>query len=299
MPSSIRSRKPPKSSPWVGEVLRAWNTPGPHQLVNDRTREQYTVVLHQFARDTRVTEVADIPRWIVRWLQSRTELAPSSKKGYTAALRAAAKALNVEMPLLPRITVPPRLPRPVDEAPLRTVLTWIEQRSQAEPSDPVPAIFMLCRHGLRNSEACTLTVQQLVRDESEDAQLAVQVQSKKGALREVPLNTDGVRVLRRYLATRPLASPTEPIFPDWDRGRVAEAFRAVREDLDLPEIIRGVHALRHTFATNLHDADVDLLTIQELMGHADLRSTQLYTKVSGTKKRRAVTALPSVGSLGS
>lgn len=48
------------------------------------------------------------------------------------------------------------------------------------------------------------------------------------------------------------------------------------------------HKLRHTFATRLHQAQVDIKTIQELLGHASIATTQIYTHVEDSQKREAV-----------
>jgi len=53
------------------------------------------------------------------------------------------------------------------------------------------------------------------------------------------------------------------------------------------------HKLRHTFATRLHQEQVDIKTIQELLGHASIATTQIYTYVEDSQKREAVGRLGS------
>jgi integrase/recombinase XerC len=84
----------------------------------------------------------------------------------------------------------------------------------------------------------------------------------------------------------PLA-PNEPLFRGakggpLGQGMVQKAVARARRALGLPESATP-HALRHSFATHLLGAGADLRSLQELLGHASLGSTQIYTKVDAAK----------------
>ena len=147
---------------------------------------------------------------------------------------------------------------------------------------------LLYGSGLRVSEVCGLT--------AGDVSLSggiVQVMGKGGKARQVPLSAPAVAWLRRwididrsrFLAELPQAEPGDALFHNL-RGR-ALAPRDVRRLLDR-RTTRPTHphALRHTFATHLLDGGADLRVVQELLGHADLTTTQVYTHVSRERLRR-------------
>lgn len=138
--------------------------------------------------------------------------------------------------------------------------------------------------GLRVSEACALDTTDI--DRGRHGTPLVLVRHGKGdKSRQVPLGGAADRALAAYLpARRQLASSTQALFVNASGERLTP--RSVQRMVKRWMIAGGVHGhvtphgLRHSYATHLLDAGVDLRAIQELLGHASLSSTQIYTKVS-------------------
>jgi integrase/recombinase XerC len=142
--------------------------------------------------------------------------------------------------------------------------------------------------GLRISEACNLDLGDVVPD---GAGARITVRQGKGRKdRIVPLGSKGWDAIQSYLPLRatPLAGhaagsvDSEALFLSRRGRRLCD--REARRKLDRRELHTGVrrvspHALRHSFATHLLGEGADLRSIQELLGHASLRTTQRYAQV--------------------
>ncbi|WP_170473731.1 tyrosine recombinase XerC [Ruegeria arenilitoris] len=173
-----------------------------------------------------------------------------------------------------------KLPRPLAEDAARAMIETVEIQS---PSDWVAArdvavVTLLYGCGLRISEALSLT--------GADAPLpdTIRILGKGDKERIVPVLPAARAAVDRYLRLCP-----HPQSPD------APLFRGVRGGALNPRAIQGVmakarmqlglpatatpHAMRHSFATHLLSAGGDLRSIQELLGHASLSTTQTYTAV--------------------
>jgi integrase/recombinase XerC len=143
---------------------------------------------------------------------------------------------------------------------------------------------LLYGSGLRVAEASALDV-----DDLDLAQGRVRVWGKGGKQRVVPLSEPAADALGRWLADgrRELATEASPgaaLFLNL-RGRRMTP-RDARRVLDRRAVApTHPHALRHTFATHLLDGGADLRVVQELLGHADLATTQRYTHVSKERLR--------------
>jgi site-specific recombinase XerD len=139
--------------------------------------------------------------------------------------------------------------------------------------------------GLRVSELCALTPGDLDLDRRR-----ITVWGKGAKQRVVPLSAPAVEALEGWVARgrqhlEVEGSPPDALFLN-RRGRRLGT-RDVRRILDRrAEAPTHPHALRHTFATHLLDNGADLRAVQELLGHSDLATTQLYTHVSKERLRR-------------
>jgi integrase/recombinase XerD len=136
--------------------------------------------------------------------------------------------------------------------------------------------------GLRVTELCGLSLEELRLDEE-----LVVVRGKGGKQRVVPFGRAAARALARYLdAGRPrlLDGRISPhVFVNARGGRLSRVgfFKNLKAHAAAAGILRRVspHVLRHSFATHLLEGGADLRLVQELLGHADISTTQVYTHV--------------------
>ncbi len=177
-----------------------------------------------------------------------------------------------------------RLPRPVATADTKEMLSMIEvQRKEAWVSArDIAVLLLLYGCGMRISEALGLDRSAAPLPE------VLKIVGKGGKERLLPVLPVAREAVDKYLKTCPYdLSPEGPLFIGV-RGKrlgprsVQKLMEALRMQLGLPASATP-HALRHSFATHLLEAGGDLRTIQELLGHASLSSTQIYTNLDQTK----------------
>jgi integrase/recombinase XerC len=220
--------------------------------------------------------------------QRRAEgLANSSTARELSALKAFIRFARQETgdpdPAAPRVRGPrlkKGLPRPVtpdDAVNIADLIDgtasedWIGARDRA-------VLLLMYGSGLRIAEALSLT--------GLDAALGevLQVTGKGGKERVVPVLPVTREAVAAYVGACPYPLPAkEPLFRGakggaLSQGMVQKAMAKARRALGLPDSATP-HALRHSFATHLLGEGADLRSLQELLGHASLGSTQIYTKV--------------------
>lgn len=180
---------------------------------------------------------------------------------------------------------PKSLPKPLSaDAALRVIDA--QEQMASEPwiaARDAAVLTLLYGCGLRISEALGLTP----ADFPKDAQ-SLRVTGKGGKTRLVPLLPAALAAVEEYLSLSPFKSvDDEPLFRGARGGPLQPAIvqkqmRLLRGALGLPDSATP-HALRHSFATHLLAGGGDLRTIQELLGHASLSTTQVYTGVDSAR----------------
>ncbi|MEA5052191.1 MAG: tyrosine recombinase XerC [Propionicimonas sp.] len=190
-----------------------------------------------------------------------------------------------------------RLPPTIEVDHARALLDRLaEQAEAAETPDEralarrdLAIVEVLYASGIRVSELCGLDL-----DDLDTSRGLARVLGKGGKERTVPLGRPAWRALEAWLADRQrLARPAagQAVFvgergaridPRVVRRIVHEALAAIPGAPDL-----GPHGLRHAMATHLLEGGADLRSVQEILGHASLATTQLYTHVSDDRVRAA------------
>jgi integrase/recombinase XerC len=265
----------------------------------DKTLEAYARDLRQFldwlARELgRAPALADLAGLDARRFRAfmaarrRTGLASRSLARSMSGLRTFFRWLDAEdvassrailEVMLPK--VPHGIPKPltvekaaaVVDAGGRAELDWIAARDAA-------VLLLLYGSGLRISEALAITP----REAPTEGREMLRVVGKAGKERLVPVLPITQTAVTRYIGLCPFAlAPDGPLFLGAKGGRLSPRIvqlliERLRTGLGLPETATP-HALRHSFATHLLSAGADLRQIQELLGHASLSTTQVYTEV--------------------
>jgi len=172
-----------------------------------------------------------------------------------------------------------RLPRVLSSGEV-TALLDAPTGTPADRRD-LAVLELLYAAGLRVSELCGLD-----RDDIDLRGRTVTVLGKGGKQRRVPIHDAAVAALRGWLddGRGAMDGPPEAAFVNRRGARLGP--RDVRRILDRRSVApTHPHALRHTYATHLLDGGADLRVVQELLGHASLATTQVYTHVSKERLR--------------
>jgi site-specific recombinase XerD len=275
--------------------LSAWALPGFDDWLSgraDATRRAYVGDLGAFARwmcRSGLTSPADVDRLhLRRYLASlgTRRLARATLARKAAALRCyfawCARQGRLATDPARTLRAPSgkgRLPRVLSSGEIgslldRPVTSAIGQRDLA-------VLELLYAAGLRVSELCGLD-----RDGVDLRGRTVTVLGKGGKERRIPIHDQAARALQRWLdaGRAEMPGPHEAVFVNQRGARLGP--RDVRRILDrCAESPTHPHALRHTFATHLLDGGADLRVVQELLGHASLATTQIYTHVSKERLR--------------
>ena len=230
----------------------------------------------------------EVRAWLAYLRQGDKPLSPRSLSQALSAIRTFHRFLdrrldtpNAAIALVRGPRVRPGAPRPVSEDQARGMIaepSLDPDREDWEASRDEAVMTLLYGCGLRISEALSL--------KRSDAPLpdTLRILGKGSKTRMTPVLPAVRQAVDVYLAQVPFAlAPDEPLFRAKRGGalsprHVQATVQKLRGRLGLPDSATP-HALRHSFATHLLGAGADLRSIQELLGHASLSTTQRYTEV--------------------
>ncbi|HTP21546.1 MAG TPA: tyrosine recombinase [Solirubrobacteraceae bacterium] len=292
-----------ETSTWTA-ALQAFDDDLTRRAVASKTREAYASDCRHFAAWARERDIdptgVDV-RTLRRYAAALSEggAAPATIARRLAALRG---LFRTQMELGTREDNPAellgspkkaqRLPHVLKAGEIAALLDSIPATTPLELRDR--ALFELAYAcGLRAEELVSLDLEAIDFDSE-----SVRVEGKGGKTRLVPVGEHALRALERYLSRgRPTlaadGAQDRALFVSKSGRRLSTsdirrrlngwARRAVARS---PALARAhPHALRHSFATHLLDGGADLRAIQELLGHATISTTQVYTRVESARLR--------------
>jgi site-specific recombinase XerD len=254
--------------------------------LSERTRRAYRFDVEEFAawlqrRGTRLedVDVRALSEYAAELGKARPrKLAPATIARKLAAVRAFLRhALGPER--VPDASFAPRRPRRLPDAPRPQE---VDRELDALSGDGPLALRNLAlaelvySAGLRSQEAVDLDLADV-----DFEQELVHVRGKGGKERVVPLGEEAALLVARYV---------REARPELARGAENALFLSARgrrlDTSTLRRLLPHPHRLRHAFATHLLEGGADLRTIQELLGHSSLSTTQMYSHVDARRLRK-------------
>jgi site-specific recombinase XerD len=254
--------------------------------LSDATRRAYRVDVEEFvgwldSRGVRlervgVRELADYAAELGR--ARPRKLAPATIARKLAAVRAFLR-FTLGAARVPDASFAPRRPRRLPETPrepeVDATLRALEGNGALALRNRA-LVELVYSAGLRSAEAVGLDLADVDFDQE-----LVHVRGKGGKERVVPLGEEAAHWLARYL---------RDARPELVRGAQDALFVSARgrrlDTSTLRRVVPHPHRLRHAFATHLLEGGADLRTIQELLGHSSLSTTQIYSHVDAKRLRR-------------
>jgi site-specific recombinase XerD len=256
-----------------------------HGGISDATRRAYGSDLRSFAAwlERRGQSLEDVDArvladWVADLGSGRDRLSAASISRRLAAVRSCLR-YTFGPARVPTASLAPSRARRLPDAPkaaeIEELLELVEGESPLALRNRA-LLELLYSAGLRSQEAVLLDL----RDVDFEREV-VHVRGKGNKERVVPLGEEAALHIARYLRTGR---------PELATGANDAVFLSVRgrrlDTSTVRRLLRHPHRLRHAFATHLLEGGADLRVIQELLGHASLSTTQIYSHVDARRLRR-------------
>ena len=266
--------------------LQRWRTHMRARGLAERTISEQTATVARISRDCQVPPLLLSSDDLAEWFGARS-LSNGSRSTYRTALRAwfdylMLSDIRTDDPTrkLGRLKATRYLPRPMTTEHLRRLLnSGIRSRTRT-------MVLLGSYEGFRVSEIARVRGEHLDRQSQR-----IYVRGKGGREDWLPLHPVIALESRRY-PSRGLWFPSYELAGQPLRAKSVSA--TVSQAMGRAGIPGTPHALRHWFGTELRRSGVDLRTVQELMRHANMATTALYTQVDDGEKLDALTHLPLV-----
>jgi site-specific recombinase XerD len=253
--------------------------------LSESTRKAYGTDLRGFADwlEHQGTGVADVDVRVLAEYAAELGRARNGLAAATIARKLAAVRSFLRFTLgperVPDASLGPRRPQRLPEAPKRAEVDAIVDSVDGEGALGLrnrALVELVYSAGLRSAEAVGLDLADV-----DFEQELVHVRGKGGKERVVPLGEEASHLVARYL---------RDARPELARGANDALFLSARgrrlDTSTLRRLVPHPHRLRHSFATHLLEGGADLRTIQELLGHSSLSTTQVYSHVDAKRLRK-------------
>jgi integrase/recombinase XerC len=252
------------------------------------TATTYATALNQMRQVCEWYEEPD--RWVLDIMPYRLSIRTLSKRSIHAkltAIRSFARYLNDQKGIPTRtlgtetIKTPQTLPKPIDEHAIQEVI------EAASPEEEL-LIAMLYGLGLRISELASLTLEQIADE-------WIEIHGKGNKVRQLPLLPYLRTLIARHRATN---APRVYLFEHEEKAMSASQLRYRLSKLFRAHGFKATpHQLRHSFATHLLAHGARIADVSELLGHASMATTQVYTKLGSVKKMEEYMGAHPLGNL--
>ncbi len=187
-----------------------------------------------------------------------------------------------------------RLPKYLGEEEVDLLLDACREKSTPRALRLTAVLELLYATGLRITELVSLPLTTVARDRP-----VLIVRGKGNKERMVPIGAPARAAVSAYLEVResfmPVSQKSSPwLFPaqtingHMNRGAVSKALKDLAIEAGIPPTRVSPHVLRHSFASHLLAHGADLRSLQQMLGHADISTTQIYTHVLDERLRRLV-----------